>query len=342
MFRFEHPEHLYLLALIPVFILLFVGVIWLRQRALNKLGERMIINQLMPGLSKYKYILKFCILLLAFSSLCIAYANPQWGTKKEKVKRKSADIFIALDVSESMLCEDISPNRMERAKQFMQKLIKELRGERIGTIVFAGSAYVQMPLTTDYSAAQLFIKSASPKMVPSQGTAIGDAIELAMKSFEDNNKHHKALVIITDGENHEEKAMEMAKKASDNGMLIFTVGVGTPNGGPIPMTSFGRKEYKKDRTNNIVVSKLNETMLRSLSQAANGKYYKITSGESVIESLKSRIDRLEKQEFEQRSFSDYESQFQYLLAIGLLLLIIEFLLAYRKSDWMSKRDIFKI
>ncbi len=342
MFRFEHPEHLYFLALIPILIILFIGVILMRKRDINKLGERAIINQLMPGLSKYKYILKFSLLVLAFGFLCVAYANPQWGTKKEKVKRKSADIFIALDVSESMLCEDVRPSRMERAKQFMQKLIEELKGERIGTIVFAGNAYLQMPLTTDYSAAQLFIKSASPKMVPSQGTAIGDAIELAMQSFEGDNKHHKALVIITDGENHEEKAVEMAKEAAEKGMLIFTVGVGTANGGPIPVSSFGRKDYKRDRNKNIVVSKLNETMLRNLSQSANGKYYNMSSQESVIESLQSRIERLEKQEFEQRSFSDYESQYQYLLAIGLLLLIIEFLLAYRKSDWLGKRDIFKV
>jgi len=342
MFRFEHPEHLYFLAILPLLLLLFAGIYLWRKRDLKKLGDKLIIDQLMPDLSRYKYILKYFILLFAFGFLCIAYANPQWGSKREKVKRKSADIFIALDVSDSMLCRDTRPSRMERSKQFMQKLINELKGERIGTIVFAGNAYLQMPLTTDYAAAQLFVKSASPKMIGTQGTAIGDAIQLSMDSYEKKNKYHKALIIITDGENHEGEAMRMAKKASEDGVLIFTIGVGTANGGPIPVNEFGNSQYKTNNQGGIVTTRLNENMLREMSAAANGKYYNISSNENVIESLQKRIERIEKQEFEQRSFSEYQSNFQYFLGFGILLLIIEFLLNYRKSNFFKTRDIFKV
>ncbi len=342
MFRFEHPEYLYLLLGIPVLLIFFAITRALKRKAMEKLGDQYIIDQLMPSKSKYRDTIKFFIITLAFALLCIAFANPQMGAKREKVKRKSADIFIALDVSHSMMAQDIRPNRMERAKQFMHKLIDGLKGERIGTIIFAGNAYLQMPLTTDYSAAQLFIKSASPKMVPSQGTAIGEAIDMASDAFEQDNKYHKALIIITDGENHDEAAVALAKEVGKEGMLVFTVGVGTPSGGPIPTSSFGRNEYKKDKQGNLVISKLNEIMLTELSSAANGEYYNIAEGDEIIESLRKRIEKLEKQEFEQRSFTEFESYFQYFLALAILLLIFEFMMAYRRNESRKKRDLFGI
>ena len=342
MLRFENPEHLYLLIGIPILLIFFAFVMMLRKRTIQQLGNDHIIKQLMPSKSKYRHLIKFAILIVAFAFLCIAYANPQQGSKREKVKRKSADIFIALDVSHSMLAQDIRPNRMERAKQFMHKLISGLKGERVGTIIFAGNAYLQMPLTTDYSATQLFIKSASPKMVPSQGTAIGEAINMAYDAFEEDNKFHKALIIITDGENHDEAALELAKEVGEEGMLIFTVGVGTPAGGPIPHNTLKSSGYKKDKAGNIVISNLNEVMLTQLASAANGEYYNIAEGNEIIESLAKRIDKLEKQEFEQRSFTEFESYFQYFLAIAILLLIIEFMMAYRRNETRKKRDLFKI
>lgn len=342
MFRFEYIEHLYAFAAIPILIALFLSMSYMRKRAIERFGNTSLITQLMPQVSKYKHSLKFILLMLALSSLIIAWANPQWGTKKEKVKRKSVDVFIALDISKSMMAEDVRPNRMERARKFAQNLIEELKGERIGTIIFAGNAYLQMPLTTDYAAAQLFVKSANPEMAPSQGTAISEAIDLAERSFAEDNKSHKVMVIITDGETHDKEAIERAKEAYDNGLLIFTVGVGTTEGGFIPISNaLGKLDYKRDKTGNPVKTQLNEVMLQDLANAGNGAYFILTEGDQIGEVLKERIAKVEKQELEQRMFNEYESYFQYFIALALLFLIIEFFISYRKSKWMDGKDLFK-
>ncbi|HHH49754.1 MAG TPA: VWA domain-containing protein, partial [Saprospiraceae bacterium] len=244
MFRFENIDHLYALALIPILLAFYFFTRLLRKKKINEFGNIELVQQLMPEASKWKHLIKYVFLMLGLSFLIIAWANPQWGTKKEKVKRKSVDVFIALDISQSMMAEDIRPNRMERARRFAQQLVEELKGERIGTIIFAGNAYLQMPLTTDYAAAALFIKSSNPKMAASQGTAISDAIDLAERTFEEENKNHKVLVIISDGENHDQEALDRAKEAKENGLLIFTVGVGTAEGGFIPTRIGGRADYK--------------------------------------------------------------------------------------------------
>ncbi len=342
MFRFEEITNLYALLIIPVLIFFFIMAMLYRRRVIKQFGESRLVAQLMPQLAKYKHTVKFIFLALAMSLLCVAYANPQWGTKKEKVRQKSSDVFIALDVSESMNAQDLPPSRIDRAKRFMQQLIQELKGERIGTIVFAGNAYLQMPLTADYSSAVMFTKTANTRMVPTQGTAIGDAIRLATQSYDESGKFHKALIIITDGENHDQDALDQAKIAAEQGILIFTIGVGTSGGAPIPTFENGTSTYKKDKQGATVMSKLNENMLSSLAAAGNGKYYNITKGEQVIETLQNYIQALEKQEFEQRTFSEYESYFQWFLAAALLFLLIEFLLSYRKSAWWAKRDIFKV
>ena len=341
MFRFEHIEHLYAFIGIPILIVLFILMWQVRKRAIAKFGDTTLMARLMPQMSKYKHISKLVLLLLSLSFLIVGWANPQWGTKKEKVKKKSADIFIALDVSTSMYARDISPDRLERAKQFTQKLIQRLKGERLGTIIFAGNAYLQMPLTTDYAAAQLFLKSANPSMAPTQGTAIYEAIDLAERSFEEDNKHHKALIIITDGEDHDEETLQRAKQAHENGLLIFTIGVGTPGGALIPLNIGGRIDHKRDKTGNPVMSKLNEQMLRDLADAGAGEYFNLSNSDGVIDAVQDRIDRIEKREFEQRLFNEYESYFQYFIAFALLLLVIEFLLSYRKSKWLEGKDIFK-
>ena len=341
MFRFEYSMHLYALIGIPILIMFFALMWRARRQAIEEFGDSPLMMRLMPNVSKYKHLVKFTLLLFALSFLIIGWANPQWGSKKEKVKRKSADVFIALDVSNSMLAQDVRPNRMERAKQFGQKLVRELKGERLGTIIFAGNAYLQMPLTTDYAAAELFLKSANPEMVPSQGTAISAAIELAERCFEENNKHHKALILITDGENHEEGMLEIARKARENGLLIFTVGVGTEQGDYIPVQVNGRVDYKRDKSGNPVRSKLNEGMLRELAAAADGNYFNLTNGDQIVTNLRERIDKIEKQELEQRSFSEYESYFQYFIALALLFVIAEFFVCFRKSKWLEGKDLFK-
>ncbi len=342
MFRFEHGINLYALLMIPLLLVFFLLMGYARKRAIQQFGDTGLMQQLMPEVSRYKHLIKFVLLMLALAVLIIGWANPQWGTKKEKVKRKSADVFIALDVSYSMLSQDIRPSRLERAKQFAQKLVEELKGERIGTIIFAGNAYLQMPLTTDYSAAALFLKSANPNMVPTQGTAIGEAVDLAERSFAEDNKHHKAMVVITDGENHDEEVIAKVEQARENGLLVFAVGVGTIDGGFIPVQINGRWDYKRDKTGNPVKSKLNEEVLSDIAKAAEGSYFNLSEGDKIIGALRERIDKIEKRELEQRSFSEYESYFQYFIALAILLLLIEFLIPYRKSKMMQGKDLFKV
>ncbi len=344
MFRFEHADHLWALIVIPVLIVFFVLTWYARKRAISRFGDTALMQKIIPQLSKYKHTAKFVLLMLALTTIIVAWSNPQWGMKKEKVKRKSSDIFIALDISQSMLAEDVRPSRLDRARQFAQNLVKKLKGERIGTIIFAGNAYLQIPLTTDYAAAQLFLKSANPNMAPSQGTAISDAIDLAEQSFEENNKHHKALVIITDGENHDQETLDRAAEAAENGLLIFTVGVGTTEGGFIRMDlGGGRSDYKRDQTGNPVRTKLDPELITKLAEAGNGTAFNLTDDtEEVVRQLRQRIDKIEKRELEQRSFSEYNSYFQYFLALGLIFIIIEFLLTYQKSKWRTGRDIFEV
>jgi Ca-activated chloride channel homolog len=342
MFRFEYITHLYAFALIPILVLVFVWAWTMRKRALERMGEHALLAQLMPRFSKYKHVIKFVLLSLALSLLVVAWANPQWGTKKEKVTRKSADIFIALDISNSMLAQDVRPNRLERAKQFGIRLIDAMRGERIGIIIFAGNAYLQMPLTTDYAAATLFMKSANTEMAPTQGTAIADAIELAERSFAKDNKHHKALVIITDGENHDEEALEKMREANSNGLLAFTVGVGTAEGGQIPIDlGNGRIDFKRDETGNPVLTKINEDMLRQLAVAGAGSYFNLAQGEAVLDDLRVKLEQVEKRELEQRSFSEFESYFAYFIALALVLIIAEFLLSYRTNKALEGRGFFE-
>ncbi len=326
MFRFEHGDYLYALIAIPILITFFVAAWLARKQALKKFGELESVQRLMPAASNTMHILKFVLLVFGLFFLIIGWANPQWGAKKEKVKRKSVDVFMALDISQSMLAEDISPSRLERAKKFAQNLVQALKGERLGTLIFAGNAYVQVPLTTDYAAVNLFINSANPGMAPSQGTAIVDAIDLAEQSFDEENKNHKVLIIISDGENHDDEALARAKKAGNDGLLIFTIGVGTEEGSFIPTYIGGRLDYKRDNAGNPVRSKLNEQMLQEIASAGNADYFNLLSGsEQVAQALKSRINQMEKREFEQRIFSEYESYFQYFIGLGLLLLLIEFL-----------------
>lgn len=336
MFRFEYPDHLYVLAALPVLALLFFLFWQFKKRTLRRLGDLEVLKKMMPGFAFSRQVLKMALLLLALAFLMVAWANPQWGTKREKAKRKGVDVFIALDISQSMLAQDVAPSRLERAKRFSQNLVNGIKGNRVGIILFAGGAYLQMPLTTDYAAAELFLRSANTDLAGTQGTAIGEAIGTALKSFEPNDKFHKALVIISDGENHDESAPEKAAEAAEKGLLVSTVGVGTEGGEFIPMDVGGRPDFKRDESGNPVRTKLDEAMLKSLSEKANGEYFHLSTGDqTIIEALKKRVEKMEKREFEQRSFTEFESYFQYFLAAGLLLLAIEFLLPSGKNHSSS-------
>jgi len=342
MFRFENIEYLYALLAIPVLAVLFW--IWMgwRKIAAKRFGERRLINQLTVDLSRYKHITKFVFIALAFSFLIVGLMNPQIGSKMEKVKRQGVDVVIAIDVSKSMMAEDVKPNRLERTKQYVSRLISKLQNDRVGLIVFAGRAYLQMPLTVDYAAAKMFLSTMNTEMVPTQGTAIGASITQAIQAFKAGEQKHKVLVIITDGENHQDDAIELAKEAAKEGVVIHTIGVGSVNGAPIPIYRRNiQVDFKRDKEGNVVLSKLNEIMLNQLALTANGQYWHLTSSQDDLEGLVKAIASMEKKDFEERIFTDYEDKFQFFLAIGLALLTLEFFISERKSKWLSRISIKK-
>jgi len=273
MLKFAHTEYFFLLALIFVFAILYwLYSMWLK-KAKRRFGDEKVIMNLMPEVSSSKPLLKFLLILLAVTFIIIGIADPQIGSKLENIKREGIDLYLVLDVSTSMLAEDIKPNRLERSKLAISTLIDKLQGDRVGIIIFAGNAYKQLPLTTDYSAAKLFLSAVDTKIVPTQGTAIGEAIELATLSFGETD-HNKAIIVITDGENHEDDAIEAATMANELGINVFTIGMGLPEGAPIPLyNKYGvQTGFKKDKKNTTVVTKLNEDMLRQIAAAGGGAY----------------------------------------------------------------------
>jgi Ca-activated chloride channel family protein len=338
MLHFEQPQYFYLLLLIPVLIGLFVAVTLHNNKLREHFGALLGLERLAPNISKLKRPLKFTILMVSFAFLIVAMANPRMGNKSQTVKREGVDIFIALDVSRSMWAQDIKPNRMERARQFSQKLITAVRGDRIGLILFAGHPYLQMPLTVDYAAAQLFVRSASPKLDITQGTAIETAIDLVVElGNKDEKKKQRAIVIVTDGENHELDAVEVAKAAKTAGVTTFLVGIGTEGGAPIPIPGNGRSQFQLDKSGQVVQSKMNSALLYDIGNAGGGKFYKVEEGsDAVINSLVRKISKLEKAEFEQQDFDVFETYFQYFVGIALVLLILEFFTSYRKSTWLPE------
>lgn len=342
MIKFENSEYLYfLLALLPMLAVFFYFIFW-RKRAIAKIGQAQLVLRLMPEKPKGKHYVKFIFIALAFASVVLALANPQIGTKYEKVKREGIDVIVAIDVSNSMLAEDIKPNRLERAKLLVSRLIDKMQNDRIGLIVFAGNAYLQMPLTIDHAAGKLFLGTINTGMVPTQGTAISDAIRLSMQAFGQDEKKYKSLIIITDGEDHEEDALEAVEEAAAEGIIVHTVGVGSPKGAPLPLYKNGvQLDFKRDQSGNIVLSKLNETVLQQVALKGNGEYFPLSTGSEEVNKLLSKISSMEKREIEERAFTDYEDQFQYLVAFALVLLTLEFFFSERKSEWLRNWKIFQ-
>jgi len=343
MIRFENTEYVYLLLFIAVLMLVFWFYnIW-KKKARKRFGDRQIVPVLIPNESKSKPYIKFMLVLMAFIVFVIGIINPQVGSKLEKVKREGIDLMLVLDVSNSMLAEDIKPNRLERSKMAISSLIDKLQGDRIGIIIFAGNAYKQLPLTTDYSAARLFLSAVDTKIVPSQGTAIGEAINMAVESFDEEGEHNKAIIVITDGENHEDDAIGAAASSADIGIKVFTIGMGLPEGSPIPLyNQYGSQTgFKKDRQGQTIVTKLNEDMLRQIAAAGNGSYARANNASTGLRKIFDDISQIEKKEIETKQFTDYEDRFQYYLAAALILLLIELLIADRKASWAGKFDFFK-
>jgi len=340
-FKFEHTEYLYALLLIPSLTILFIWLMYWRKIALKRYGEWNMVQRLIPAISYNRMIFKFILLMIGYAFLVIGIANPQTGSKLVEGERKGIDIMIALDVSNSMLAEDIKPNRLERARQAISKLIDKLGNDRIGIIVFAGNAYLQLPITTDYSAAKMFLSTINTRIVPTQGTAIGEAVDMAIGSF-DNETHSRAIIIITDGENHEDDPLKSAKNAAGKGINVYTIGMGLPDGAPIPeYNKYNRRiGYKKDRQGSTVVTKLNESMLQQIASAGKGVYIRANNTQSGLKAIFDEINKLEKTEFESKMFSDYENRFQYFIALSLIFLVLELFIFERKSKWLSKINLF--
>ena len=321
MFRFQHISHLYLLGIIPLLILLFIGVIIWRRNRLRKLGEERLVNEQLLGIIPGRPLTRFILLLLAVSSAIIGWANLQRASGTEQVQRKGVDVIIALDVSKSMLASDIQPDRLTRAKQLVLSMLDKLQNDRVGLIVFAGRAYLQVPLTIDYSAMRMMLQNASPNLVPTQGTVISQALELSVNSFSQREKKYKALIVISDGEDHDENAIPKARDIAERGIIIHTVGIGSPEGRTIidPET----RAVKLNEEGAPVVSKLNENELREIASAGRGTYNLLRNTDAVAEKLVNEISGMEQKSLGAVVYSSYESYFQYFLGFALILLVVE-------------------
>jgi len=326
MFRFEYTSYLMWLWLVPALVILYILYLQYYKKQKARLGSQELLDRLIDGAAPYRKHIKLGLAATAVLSFVLALANPQWGNKKEKVMAKSSDVFVAMDISQSMMAEDISPNRLERGKRLAQNLIRALRGNRIGLVYFAGNAYLQMPLSNDYSAAQLFVSSANTGQASTQGTAISEAINLALRAFEEGKANQKAMIILTDGESHDDEAVAAAAEAKSKGLNIYTIGVGTTDGAFVPYKTQSGEQYKRDDQGNPVTSMLNQALINDLAASGGGKSYMIGEGNTIITDLKREIDLLEKEEVEQRAFTDYNSYFQYLIAAGILLLILHYVI----------------
>ncbi|MGB0916871.1 MAG: vWA domain-containing protein [Flavobacteriales bacterium] len=341
MFRFANEIWLYALLVVPVLILIFwMNARW-RKSVLDKLGDAAILENLIPTFSKVLPRWKRFFFLLGITFLLVGMANPQIGTKYEEVKREGFELMICLDVSNSMLAEDLTPNRLERAKQAISRLVDRLKNDKIGVIVFAGDAYIQLPMTVDHSAAKLFLRSIDTDIIPTQGTAIGKAIELASKSFSANSKANKSIIVITDGENHEDDALEQAAAAVETGITVHTIGIGSVDGTPIPIYKRGQMlGYRKDREGNTVVTKLNETMLQQIAASGEGTYVRANNSRTGLNALMDELEGMEREEYDSKMFTSYEDRFQYFIAVALVLLLIELLLPSRKLKLFRNMNFF--
>ncbi len=341
MFKFEHPIFFYGLIAIPEMVTIFVAYFLSRRRKLKRLGDKELVEQLLPYASKRKRIIKLCIFCTAFIFLILALCNLQTGSKLTEVKREGADIIVCLDVSNSMLAQDLSPNRLTRAKYALEKMIDLLEGDRLGLVIFAGEAYVQLPITTDYNAAKMFLSSIGPGMVPVQGTNLADAISKAEESFASDEGKNRAIILITDGENHESEAIAAAEAAKKKGIMINTIGIGSQNGVPIPLIENGVvKGYRKDRDGQTVITKLNSDLLRTIAATGNGVYVQASQADLGLGSVIDKINELDKAQIESKMYTDYEDQFQWFLAAALFLFFIEFLISERVSEWFRKINLF--
>ena len=340
MFRFANPDFFYLFFLLPVLVAVFLYYNHRRRQNIRKYGDPALLQELMPTVSKYRPDVKFWLTFSALALTIFMLARPQFGSKMETVKRSGVEAVIALDISNSMLAEDVTPSRLEKAKKLISRLVDTFNNDKVGMIVFAGEAFTQLPITSDYVSAKMFLESINPSLITTQGTDIGAAIRLAMKSFTPNDGVGRAIVVITDGENHEGGAIEAAKEAAEKNMQVFILGIGSPDGSPIPEER-GSNHFRKDKDGNVIVTRLNEQMCQEIAKAGNGVYIRVDNSNSAEKILNEEISKLAKTDVESQVFTDFDEQFQALAWLVLILLVVEMLILERKNPLFKNIRLFK-
>ncbi len=341
LFRFANPDFLYLLILLPVLVALFVFNNLRRRRALRKFGDATLVKRLLPWVSESRPIVKVLLQTLAFASLVIALARPQYGSRLQETRKQGVEVIIALDVSNSMLAGDIQPDRLTRAKQAISRLVDRLGNDRIGLIVFAGDAYTQIPVTTDYVSAKMFLSTVGPEMVPRQGTAIGAAINLGMSSFTPGEGRSRAMIIITDGENHEDDPLSAAENAAESGIVIHTIGIGSTDGVPVPVMNDGKTDYLKDNEGNTVISRLDEKVLQGIAAATGGSYVRASNSGIGLDEIFDGIRGMNRNELENTMYTEYNDQFRIFAALSLILLFADFMVMDRKNRKLADIRLFR-
>jgi len=342
-FRFANPEYLYLLFILPLILGVFLWAMNIRKKNLKKFGEIFILKTLMPEVSTVRLHVKFWLFFFAIGMIIIAIAQPQFGSKTGKAKKEGVEIIIALDVSNSMLSQDkeLTVNRLEKAKQIISKLIDNLGNDKVGLIVFAGDAYIQLPITADYISAKMFLSSINPNLVPIQGTAIGKAIELARSAFTTNEFSEKTILVLTDGENHEDNAVEAAEAAAENNIRVHVVGIGSLDGSPIPVSKDITNAFRKDKNGEIIITKLNEAMAQQIAHAGKGKYVRADNSSNAQKVIEKEINDMAKTEFESTVYTEYDEQYHIFIWGALCLLLIEFFILDRKNRMFGKLRLFE-
>lgn len=340
MFRFADPYYLYLLIILPFIVALYLYSNWKRRNRIKKYGDPKLLKELMPNISKYRPDIKFWLMFSALTLTILMLARPQFGSKLETVKRAGVETVIALDISNSMLAEDVTPSRLEKAKKLISRLIDTFNNDKIGLNVFAGEAFTQLPITSDYISAKMFLESITPELITTQGTDIGGAINLAMKSFTQQENVARAIILITDGENHEGGAVEAATEAAKKGIHVFVLGIGSPDGSPIPVGN-GSNNFRQDREGNVIITRLNEQMCKELAKAGNGMYIRVDNTNSAERLLNSEIGKLSKTDVESQVYSEYNEQFQAIAWLIFIILIIEMILLDRKNPLFKNVRLFK-
>ena len=340
MFRFADPNFLYLLIILPFVVALYLYSNYRRRQNIRKYGDPTLLKHLMPTISKYRPDIKFWLIFAALTLVILMLARPQFGSKMETVKRSGVEAVIALDISNSMLAEDVTPSRLDKAKKLISRLVDTFNNDKVGLIVFAGDAFTQLPITSDYVSAKMFLETINPSLITTQGTDIGAAIRLAMKSFTPQEGVGRAIIVITDGENHEGGAVEAAKEAAEKGMQVFVLGIGSPDGSPIP-SERGSNDYRRDKDGNVIVTRLNEQMCQEVAKAGNGMYIRVDNSNSAEKILNNEIAKLSKADVESQVYTEFDEQFQALAWLILILLIVEMLILERKNPLFKNVRLFK-